>query len=231
MAATFDNFVNGATVFGGTSITSSVFTVAAGATDVVAFVIGSASASSSDVVTACRQTAAPVSGATGVIGTQTIRAWTARTPSASSSQTVTWTWTTAQNANLGALTFLGSAGVNNGNAVANAFSTQRNLTITSTAGDLTVTALNTDGDTTTEFTNFTKRVDITNFGHADTGPGTGTSTHSWQNNAAEDLQVVGLNVIQFVAPLVSTPWEMPQTQAAGSSIVNMVPSGFNPGSI
>lgn len=114
----------------------------------------------------------------------------------SGSQTATMSWTNAVNACMGAIVTSGvdqTTPVNNGTFSFSASSGAPSLAITSTGGDLTVdvqvNSAGNNADTTDQTLQWTKTNFVANqSGGGGTGPGTGSTTHTWTIAAAGWLQ-------------------------------------------
>lgn len=114
----------------------------------------------------------------------------------SGSQTATFAWTGAVTASISVVVATGvhqTTAFNNGAATTSAYGTTRALEVTSTSGDLTCTMIVSGNADETATSDQTDR--IAGLGGMDTGPGTGTTTHTW-TDSTQDLSVVGANFVQ-----------------------------------
>ena len=108
---------------------------------------------------------------------------------ASGTQTASMSWTNVQSGRLGVVTASGvdqTTPANNGTSATSASGTTRSLSITSTSGDLTVDAAGGDGGALSAPTQTQRWSGST--GAGSTGPGTGTTTHSWTCPDASSAQ-------------------------------------------
>jgi hypothetical protein len=145
------------------------------------------------------QTVAIVAGTNGGVGTGTVILGGVIT--VSGAQTATASWTTAQDARIGVNTATAVdqvTPVNNGTFVAAA-----STSITSVAGDLTVSNVASDINTTALSTNQTVRWAAAStagstWGGGDTGPGTANPTHTWTPTTGAIVGMSGANWKQAV---------------------------------
>jgi hypothetical protein len=112
------------------------------------------------------------------------------------SQTATASWTGSMAASLGVITATGvnqTTPVTNGNFSTPGFVTSAPLTIASSNGDLTVTVYGTTTNPATVTTDRTERFANGSVFKGDTGPGTGTTTHTWTASSSDVMSVAGAN--------------------------------------
>lgn len=194
MAVTYDNsaVVQG---FGVTTLTTGSFTITSTA-DRAALVglnhIADPGTISS--VSCGGQSGTIISGTTLTVSGATIRLYGVTAP-ASGSQTASASWTNSVNAAVHAETASGvdqTTPFNGGTSVGPAFASSQNLSVTSTSGDLTATFDYCSAVDSAQTSNQTQRT--TGWACMDTGPGTGTTTHTWSHSAT-NMGTVGANFV------------------------------------
>lgn len=122
---------------------------------------------------------------------------------ATGSQTASASWTTAASASLTAITFTSvhqTTPTRNGATNEATFTTTINQVVTSASGNMTTTLCATGSSDELQTTNQTLRQSA--FACMDTGPGTGSTTHTWTPSSAMDLLTAGVDVVDvaFVEP-------------------------------
>ena len=125
-------------------------------------------------------------------------------PDSGSGKTAHLHWTTAATASLGVITASGvdqTTPWNGGTSAATAYGTSVSRSVTSAAGDLTVTSCLTNAGDKAQTSNYTKQT--SDFACMDTGPGTSNPTHTW-SHAATTMVVAGANFVQYAAAGGST---------------------------
>jgi hypothetical protein len=187
----FDNKLSSGFNWGVTSITTPAFVVGSGLNR-AAMIMVTMTASTATNITArlggITATLIPGSDSGATASARTLIFCVINPPSGS--QTANVSWTTSMNADVGVITASGvdqATGCNNGafTAINSAPAAATSLTITSNFGDLTASVGFTLDAWVSPFTNQTVRwgVDSTVAG-GDTGPGTGTTTHTWTDQFA-----------------------------------------------
>lgn len=198
MAVAYDNSVT-ASDFSVTSITTGSFTISG--SNRAAFVcLGWFSTVSSVTGSVGGASFSAISGATATDGTAVITAYYSIAP-ATGSQTGTASWTTASSVALCVITATGvdqTTPVNGGVGVNGGFTTSVGSSITSTSGDLTVSGSFQDSGDTTQTTNQTAR-GTAQWCKVDTGPGTGTVTHTWSHVGSTNFIFAGANLLAVAA--------------------------------
>lgn len=190
MAVAYDNSVQ-AIDFSVTTLTTGSFTIGAGA-DRVAMIclssVGNPGAITNMIVGGV--TGSAVASATGDDGTWWHVVYKVLDPP-SGSQTGSATWANSTTALVSVITATGADDVNNGNYAETAGSAV-GVAITSTSGDLTASFSGNDLTDTSASSNQTQRLSGTEIG-ADTGPGSGTTTHTWTHTGSFNCNVAGAN--------------------------------------
>lgn len=190
MAVTYDNAVK-VRGSGVTTVTTGAFTISASANRAAA--LGFAfDANISSLTASCGgATAAQILNANYDTVVK-VWLWGATAP-ASGSQTATASWTTSSFMALGVVTAIGvdqtTSFTNGGNSNG---ASPLSLAVTSTSGDLTVTAYATENEDTATTTNQTKRT-VDDLVGLDTGPGSGTTTHTWTFSGSTAGRIAGAN--------------------------------------
>ncbi len=133
----------------------------------------------------------------------------------SGSQTATASWTTSATASIGVITVSGanqSTPTNNGTYSYNGASATNGVTITSTSGALTTSVCANSGENllsssqTAEWGSSTFPLNGGDFAGGDIGPGTGTSTHTWNVQYSSQTSVVsGCNILEASSGPTSIP--------------------------
>jgi hypothetical protein len=185
----YDNSVTVHT-FSGTTLTTGSFTISG--TNRAASIGFQFNGSVSGITASCGGvSASAVSGADvthSISGTRAVLYRVIAPPTGS--QTCTASWTGTVSASMGVITATSvdqTTPMNNGNAVDCGFASTCALTITSTNGDLTVTLGGVSASDSAQTTDQTLRQ--SDFGSMDTGPGTGSTTHTWSHAASNMLNV------------------------------------------
>jgi len=191
----YDNSVTVHT-FGGTTLTTGAFTISG--TNRAAIIGFQFNGTVTSITASCGGVSATaISGADvthSITGTRAMLFQVIAPPTGS--QTCTASWTTSVSASMGVITATAvdqTTPTNNGNAVDCGFASTCALAVTSTSGDRTVTLGGVSASDSAQTTDRDLRQ--SDFGSMDTGPGTGTTTHTW-SHASSNLLNVGANFKQ-----------------------------------
>jgi hypothetical protein len=201
-AVAFDNYVSAATTNQST-LTSSSFTITNASNRAAILCVYTRSNRTITSASVGGVSASAISGA-DIAGNASdrIQCWgVVNPPSGSQTATVNLDSTEVNAFKFGVITASNvdqTTTFNHGNS-AQDYVNSRAISITSTSGDLTSTAIGDSGAasfTTTQ----TKKYDIVNIA-GDIGPGTGTTTHTWTRPSGSNWMIaVGANFVAYTAP-------------------------------
>jgi len=190
-ASVYDNSVTVHT-FGGTTLTTAAFTISG--TNRAAYIGFQFNGVVTGITASCGGVAASAVTGADVINASNIRVvWFVVIAPPTGSQTCTASWTNSVSASMGVITATGvdqTTPANNGTANDCGTATTCATTVTSTNGDLTLTIGGAGAVDSAQTTDQTLRQ--ADFGCVDTGPGTGTTTHTW-SHASTTMLNAGLN--------------------------------------
>lgn len=192
MAVTYDNAVS-VQGFGVTTLTTGSFTITSTADRAALVGLNHITDPGTISSVSCGgQSGSLITGTTLTVSGATIRLYGVTAP-ASGSQTASGSWANAVTSAVHAVTAHGvdqTTPFNGGASVGPAFASSQNLSVTSVSGDLSATFNYCSAADTAQTSNQTKRT--TSWACMDTGPGTGTTTHTW-SHAATNMGTVGAN--------------------------------------